>query len=409
MNLPTPENQYTDWEALFTSLFLLMGIAFLLAMSGLLVLFGLSALPGAKTSEPLNILLLAAGTFFLVMLLIPGFYLNCLKFFNRPYEPKHLPALNDRIVLPVLITIWLFSLVLGNFLSSNQIASAILLPMTNIIAIGLPILFYIRISLRGLELPTARRGWSIFGASIMVTPTLAFIFEGLALGAVIVLFIVYASFVPGLRDLLKSLMTSFQSSNRSEDESMRLVAHLIFAPGVAVAALGTFSVAVPLIEETFKVILILPFLSRLRRPVDGFVLGILCGAAFALSENIGFSSAGSADWAANVAARATAALPHMFNSGLFGWALVSAWKQHRYGRLVITFISVLLVHGTWNAISLGLAMNNLAPYGANIPFYLQNSYPWIAAWIVLAAGSFAGLLFNNLQMRKILKSGQMES
>jgi hypothetical protein len=353
--------------------------------------------------------MLAGGTFLLAILLSPGFYFNCRKFFNKPKRSLNLPSFDDWIVFPALITTWLASLVLGYTISGSQIASTILLPLVNIFAIGLPILFYICISLRGLELPTARRGWSIFGASLLVSPALAFIFEGLALGVIIILFMIYASFVPGLQDTLKSLMTTFQSSNRNEAESMRLAANLIFAPGAAVAVLGTFSVAVPLIEETFKIILILPFLNRIRRPVDGFVLGILCGAAFALSENIGFSSAGSADWAVNVAARATAALPHMFNSGIFGWALVSAWKQHRVWLLALTFFSIILVHGTWNAVSLGLAMNNLAQYEANIPSFLQNSYPWIAAWVVLAAGSFVGLLFNNLQMRKKLVIEQMKS
>ena len=409
MNQTKSEDIITDWGALFASLLLLIGIASLLVLSGLLILIGLSALPGMKSSEPLSILMLGSGTFLLSILLVPGFYFNCRKFFNKPNEPMRLPVLNDSVVLPALITAWLISLVLGNTISGSQIASTILLPLINIFAIGLPILFYIRISLRGLELPTARRGWSIFGASLLVSPILAFIFEGLALGVVILLFMIYASFVPGLQESLKSLIETIQANNRSDTDAMKLAANLIFAPGAAVAALSTFSVAVPLIEETFKIILILPFLGRIRRPVDGFVLGILCGAAFALSENISFSSAGSADWAANVAARATAALPHMFNSGLFGWALVSAWKQHRFWLLALTFFSIILVHGTWNAVSLGLAMNNLSQYGTSIPLLLQNSYPWIAAWIVLATGSFGGLLFNNFQMRKILRLERMKS
>ena len=72
----------------------------------------------------------------------------------------------------------------------------------------------------------------------------------------------------------------------------------------------------------------------------------MCGTAFALIENIGFTSAGSADWISSVAARTTTALPHIFNSGLLGWALVSAWHEHRYGRLLATFLAVILVHGT---------------------------------------------------------------
>jgi hypothetical protein len=115
---------------------------------------------------------------------------------------------------------------------------------------------------------------------------------------------------------------------------------------------------------------------------------------------MGFASAGAADWAANAAARATAALPHIFNSGLLGWALVSAWKEQRYGRLVASFLAVVLVHGAWNAISLGLALSEFSVYVAEVPALLQSSYPWYAAWAVLIVGSLSGLIFNNRQMRK---------
>lgn len=408
MNYLSPTNQPNDWGAFIMGLILALGAASMLALVGFLVLFGLSAMPGMNTGEPLSILILAGGTFVLGILLLPGCYFNFRRFFHKSDKCLHLPALDDRILIPALITTWLLSLILGQISTGSQMVSVFVLPVINIFAIGLPILFYIRISLRGLEFPSARRGWSIFGASLVISPALAFIFEALAVGVIILLFMVYASFIPGLQDVLKSLINSFQSSSRGEDETMRRTANLLFAPGVAFTALGAFSLAVPLIEETIKTILIWPFLSRIRRPVDGFVLGILCGSAFALTENIGFASAGSADWAVSAAVRATSALPHIFNSGMFGWALVCAWKERRFRQLATTFLTIILVHGTWNAISLGLAMSNFAPYVTDVPFYLQYSYPWIAAWIVLALGTFGGLIFINIQMRKLLINDQDE-
>jgi RsiW-degrading membrane proteinase PrsW (M82 family) len=200
-----------------------------------------------------------------------------------------------------------------------------------------------------------------------------------------------------------TLITSIKPGNASDSEMTRLTATLLYAPGASVAALGAFSFAIPLIEETFKLTVMWFYLGRIRRPVDGFVLGILCGAAFALTENIGFTSAGSADWAASIAARTTTALPHIFNSGLLGWALVSAWREHRFGRLIATFFAVILVHGTWNAISLGLAMSGLAPYVAEAPAIFQNDFSWLAAWGIMAAGTLIGLVYNNHQMRKLIR------
>jgi len=259
-----------------------------------------------------------------------------------------------------------------------------------------------------LELPSARRTWSLFGASLIVSPTLAFILEGLAVVVIVLLYALYASFIPGLQATLKSTLNAFLARNGSEADSTRLAANLLFAPGAAFTALTTFSLAVPLIEETSKTILMWPLINRIRRPVDGFVLGTLCGAAFALAENFGFSSTGSADWTINVATRATAALPHMLNSGILGWALVSAWKEHRYGQLAKAFLAVILIHGAWNATSLGLAMNSLADYAIDVPFYLQYSYPWLSAWVLLAVGAFGGLIYNNTQMRKLLANEPAE-
>jgi RsiW-degrading membrane proteinase PrsW (M82 family) len=294
---------------------------------------------------------------------------------------------------------WVLILVFGQVISGNQLAAAIILPFLNILALGLPILVYLRISLRGLEMPDARRGWSIFGASLIISPIFSLIFEAIAVGVILLLYLLYASTIPGLKDVFSTLYQSLQSGGVSENESLLLAAKALFAPGAALATLTIFSIAVPLIEETFKVTLIMVYIKKIPRPVDGFVLGILCGAAFALFENIGYANSGSAGWAANAAARATVALPHIINSGILGWGLVSAYKEHRFGRLAGAFLTAVLIHGAWNAISLGLVMTGFASLISDVPFYLKNEYPWIAGWIVLAIGALIGLVFYNRKMK----------
>ena len=404
---PAPAN---EWSAVLIGLFLMIGAGILLLLSVLLLFLGLTALPiGRNTSGSLSMLILSAGTFGLGILLLPGIYLNARNLLNLPpSQPGAALRISDRMLMPIMIIAWLTSLMLGQIASRNLWASALVLPITNIFAIGLPVLFYIRISLRGLELPPAKRGWSVFGASLLISPLLALIFEVLAVGVIFILYMVYASSVPGLKDALSSLVSGLQSGSSNDNESMRLAANLAFAPGAIPALLITFSLAIPLIEETLKITVIWFYLGRLRRPLDGFVLGILCGAAFALTENLGFSSAGAADWAASAAARATSALPHIFNSGLLGWALVSVWKEKRYGRLAGTFLAVILIHGAWNVISLGLALSEFSPFVADVPAFLQNSYPWYAAWGLMVIGTLAGLILNNRQMRKLAASEESE-
>ncbi len=404
MNQTSNGPKSVEWAALTMGIFLTLSFGTLSLLSVVLAVLGLTSLPKLNTSEPLSLLILALGLFGLALLLLPGIYLNGRKLFHLPDAQLTFPTINDQILIPAIVVTWLLTLAIGQQISSNQTLSMLILPLANLLATGLPILLYVRISLRGLEFPSARRGWSIFGSSIIISPFLALIFEVISVGAIFVLFMIYASFVPGLKDVLFTLGSAITSGSNNEAEMTRLVAKLFYAPGIAVAALAAFSLAIPLIEETFKLTVLWFYFGRIRRPLDGFVLGILCGAAFALGENIGFTSAGAADWAASAVARSTSALPHIFNSGLLGWALVSAWKEQRYGRLLGAFSAVLLVHGAWNAISLGLALNTLTAYVAVVPFFLQSSLPWYAGWSLLALGAFGGLIFNNHQMRQSLKN-----
>ncbi len=401
MNSPASNHQPTAWPALMMGLFLAMGAASLLMMALFFAAGGLLARPELENSDPLSLYLLAAGTFLMGLLLLPGIYLNGRKFFGAPDLNLRLPQINEGLFILGIVTAWAATLAVGQVATGQALLSILILPFANLAAGGLPILLFLRLSLRGLEFPSARRGWSILGASLLLTPTLALFFEAIAVLMIALLLLIYASTVPGLIETFKVLFDNLTAGNASEAEITRLTASLLFAPGTSLAALSTFSLAIPIIEEIFKLTVMGFYLGRLHRSVDGFVLGILCGAAFALAENIGFTSAGSAEWVASVAARTTTALPHIFNSGLLGWALVSTWHDRRYGRLIAAFFAVTLVHGLWNAISLGMAMTGLTSFVAEVPFLLQSDVAWAAAWMVMASGTLFGLIFNNHQMRKL--------
>jgi hypothetical protein len=400
MNQTANENQSANWPALLIGLFLATGAVFMLMAAMLLVIIGLVSGSELRNAEPLSMYLLATGALLIGLMLLPGIYFNGRRFFGLPDLALRLPRLNDWLLIPILVGAWIMTLALGHLAASQTTLSTLILPIANVFAVCLPILLYLRLSLRGLDFPTARRGWSIWGTSMLITPSLALFFEAIVAGIIILLLYLYARTIPGLMETFSTLTASLTAGNASEAEITRVTASLLFAPGVSVAALSVFSIAIPLIEETFKLTAMWFYLGRIHRPADGFVLGVLCGAAFALAENIGFTSAGSADWAASIAARTTTALPHIFNSGLLGWALVSAWREHRFGRLLAAFFAVVLVHGAWNAISLGLAMSGFAEYVAEVPAILQSNAPWLAAWGLMVIGTLTGLIYCNSQMRK---------
>jgi hypothetical protein len=380
---------------------LALGATLLLIGALLLVVMGLSSLPYMNTDEPLSLLMLAGGMLLMGLLLLPGIVLNARKFFGFSELSIYIPSIHNAILLPVLAIIWIAILVLGQAASSNTTTAILLLPVLNLLAVGLPILAYLRIVLNGLPLPAARRGWSLFGASAITAPLLISIFEAFAFLAFLLLFVLYATTTPGLDTALQSVIDTLQTNRSALDSLTKEFATLLLAPGTTVALLGLFSLAIPIIEEALKIILLWFYADRLRSPVEGFVLGVLCGAAFALVENIGFASTGTSDWTIGVFSRATAALPHIFNCGLMGWALASAWQKKKYVQLFAAYSTAIIVHGTWNALSIAFAFSSLGTFIADIPAIIETPIPAVATWGVLTIGLAAGLFFANHQMRKV--------
>lgn len=126
------------------------------------------------------------------------------------------------------------------------------------------------------------------------------------------------------------------------------------------------SVLVPLIEEALKPIGVWLMADRLQTPADGFAMGILSGAGYALFENLGISVSTGTEWAQILTARIGTSLVHVLSTGLVGWALVSAWRERKFLRLGGIFALAIFLHGTWNALSI-LSTGNalLAPLAEN--------------------------------------------
>ncbi len=401
--LTTPkktENPPPNWAALGMGLFLSVSAFGLMGIAPLLVVLGLSGISTLGKNDALTPLMLASGAFALGLLLAPGAYLNARKFLNLPEPRPGLRSLPPGLLAVILLAAWVISLALGYILSDSPAISLFLLPLVNVAALMLPLGIALVISLRSLPLPGPRRIWSVFGASVILGPTLAIFFELLAFIGFVVLFILYVSSTPGLEVPFRLLMDELQNEMGSVDLIAQQATTLLLSPGAALLLLGLLALAVPVIEETFKVFLLWFYIGQMRSPVEGFVAGVLCGAAFALAENIGFSSAGAEDWLANVLTRATAILPHIFNSGLVGWGLVMAWQKRGYFQLGLAYLAAVLIHGTWNALSVALALHSLSGLAADVSPLIETPLPALITAGILIPGILLGLFIANRQMRK---------
>lgn len=398
MNL-TPPAKKTDLRALLLGLFLALSALATLGFSAFTLLFAASAMSAPDTSMVLTLFVFAGGLFFSALLLIPGIYLNACKFLNLPAAAVRFPPVSEAALLLALASLWVLALALGQVVSSSASLAAIVLPFLNIVAVGLPVMIFLRVALRKLELPSAQDGWSVFGITLVVGPVGGVLLEGI----VFVIFIFIAGiYITTDRELAQQVSQLAQvfKNYRNSDTLLAATAPILFTPLGMLTTLGLFSVAVPAIEEAIKVSALWLFADKLKHPAQGFALGVLCGAAFALAENLGFASTGASEWLSTASLRATSALPHMLNSGILGWALVSAWKKRSYLKLAMAYGAVMLIHGTWNAISIALLLSSLASYAQNIPDFIKDPAPFLAGWIVLGIGAFAGLAYGNRVLRR---------
>jgi hypothetical protein len=103
-----------------------------------------------------------------------------------------------------------------------------------------------------------------------------------------------------------------------------------------------------MIEEAVKP-LALWFLGKdLRSPAEGFALGALCGAGFALVEGVLAASGAIEMLGIGLAARFTSTLMHITASGLVGWGIASIRLEKRYWRGLGAYLLACTLHGLWN-------------------------------------------------------------
>jgi RsiW-degrading membrane proteinase PrsW (M82 family) len=125
-------------------------------------------------------------------------------------------------------------------------------------------------------------------------------------------------------------------------------------------------VAVGLIEEAAKLIVpaaILLLWRGHRHPADGLLLGVACGAGFAILETMGYAFVALIQSGGNLAVvqqvlflrGVLSPAAHMAWTGLTTAALFTAAAQHWHaravGRFVVVFLVVAGLHATWDALA----------------------------------------------------------
>ena len=286
-------------------------------------------------------------------------------------------------------------------LTENQFLGWFLLPILTIFVIVPPIWLIFTIGSNRLELGARWRFFSIFGLGITIAPLLIIILEIVVLGVGIILGSVYLAIAQPEMIAEITRLADLLSEETNEMVILNLLAPYLANPALIAIGISYIAIIVPLIEELFKPLAVWLFAKQIETPAQGFGLGLLSGAAFALFESLNASADGSTSWGVIVTARAGTSLLHLTTSGLVGWGIVSAFKEKKYGRLIGAYLSAVLIHGIWNAAAAGAGISAI---GESIgkPEWLFNFAPALLCGLfVLAIGMLAVLIASNRKLQSL--------
>ena len=361
-----------------------IGILGLLIRSAYLTFTGFSSFDPDSGSSQAASLLSVLGMLFCAGLLLPVLVYTVKRLKGQEILLLTIPPVKVWQGA-VLFATWVLVVVIGTVLARLFVYGWAGAALLFLLGISLPILSMVWISTGGLPGGSRQRLWSVFGFGMLGATVLAMLLEFMVIGMAALVIGVVVVAHPELRsviDQIKTLVTNASTGNM--EALLTVLAPYISNPLVILSILVFAAVLAPLIEEAIKPAVIWFLGKHLGSPAEGFGLGALCGAGFALLEGLMAASSLSQMWGFGLAGRAAASLMHITSSGLIGWAIASAQLEKRYGRLALIYLLAVSIHGLWNGSVI------MVVYGA-LRVMIQNME------IDVIGGSFAmgglGILF----------------
>jgi len=293
------------------------------------------------------------------------------------------------------------SILVGSWVGAIKSVNWLVLPILTIPAAVLPLGVLLGLGTRKLPLGTRWQTWSVLGLGMTLIPFVLLILEIVI--AVILFFgvIAYLTTQPELVYRLQGLSQQILVLGPQSEAARELLSPLLTKPGVIVMALLYTALLVPAVEEIFKPLGVWLFASKLDSPAQGFALGALSGASYALIETIGVSGQGG-EWASLLFTRIGTGLLHITTSALMGAAIVVAIRQRNYLRLLGTYVLAVTLHGLWNTSAILYTFSNLAKVLGQTDRLSTIQPITIIAMSALAVGLFVILLISNQRMRKTI-------
>jgi RsiW-degrading membrane proteinase PrsW (M82 family) len=265
---------------------------------------------------------------------------------KKPNSPLRLPH-------PVVLTIIFVSAVaVGQVVLSSNLAPRFLFPPFGVLAGSLPALFFLALVGRRLQrLARQREIVNQVSSGILLAGPGAILIVGLAGLALVVLWAALVALTPGGLEALQSLMLNLQDPAWLEDQSN--LSSLVLTPAGLTGVFLLVVIIGPLIEELLKPIGVL-FIWRRPGRAEAFLWGLAGASGFAAVEGMLNSTANLDAWLQIVLMRIGTSLIHCLAGGLVGLGWYALRTARRPWRAMGLYLSAVILHGTWNAVSLGV-------------------------------------------------------
>jgi RsiW-degrading membrane proteinase PrsW (M82 family) len=390
-----------DWRSILLVIFALTGAVFAISSGmGIFVFMAVNRSALTQFNAPTLTTVLTASTLLAIgLLLLPVAWLSLQRLRGSDFDFFSLPPLQrwEWIAIPGL---WLIVLTLAT-LYHDAPGALWYVPFLHFFSIALPLYFVIRIALNRITLGTSQRAWGVFGVGMTLGPSLAVIAEVGMLFLGILVIAIYIGLNPEKMVDIERLVNQIERAP-DIDTLIYQVGPLLKNPLTLFAGLVFLSFLVPIIEETTKSLGVWLVANRIQSPAQGFALGALSGAGFALAESLSASLTADESWALTLSMRAISGSMHMLASGLVGWGIAWASLEKRYFRFIGMMLLAILLHAVlnagavfsvWGGLRVMLAMPGVDVLGAIL------AAGGMGLLFFLMAGMFAAFFILNRRFR----------
>ena len=337
-----------DWRSILLIIFGLSGTLLTIGSAiGIMIFMAANENFLMQLNTPAIASILTASTLIAIgLLLLPLTWLSVKRLRGEEFDSFILPPLRPWawVAIPGL---WLLVITLASFFHDAP-GAAWYIPVLHFLSIALPIYLVVRIATNRISLGSTQRAWTVFGIGMTLSPLLAVIAEIIMLGLGVLVIAVYLGFNPETMAEVEYLIDQIDQAP-DMDSLVYLLGPLLKNPLTLLTALTFLSFLVPVIEESAKSLGIWLVSDRLKSPAQGFALGILSGAGFALAESLSASLTVDDTWGVTLFVRAVSGSMHMLATGLVGWGIAYARLEKRYFRMISMTLLAISLHAAWNA------------------------------------------------------------